>query len=156
MIGQEAIDQMLDDLEMLVNDPQYMMEHIHALREVLQKKGEDNAGQGEMPGSVFNNFLLQALLSGLPEPEQAFYVMLTRKVVRLIVSQQGGKTPNYEGIADSWLDLTGYAVLLAAYEHFKERYGTDALRIDRPQPSSGGIRPGAVPSLPGSSDSPTE
>lgn len=152
MKGQGSIDLMIQQLEILIDDPSYMAEQLQDIKDTLQAKGEDNQGTEETPGTAFNNFLLQALLSGLEEPEKAFYVHLTRKVIRLIISQQHGRKPNYEDTADGWLDLGGYVVLMAAFFHFRERYGENAIRTDLPDAALRGIRDGAVSSGAGASD----
>jgi hypothetical protein len=64
-------------------------------------------------GNVFSNFEGAARLTGLTV-EQVFHVMISIKQERLR-QLMSGKTPNFEGIEDTLMDLANYTALWLTY-----------------------------------------
>jgi len=64
----------------------------------------------------FSNFEEAALTAGVPV-DTVFAVMMGIKQARLKELQTQGKTPYYESLKDTYIDLALYAVLRATYAH---------------------------------------
>lgn len=89
-----------------------VLEILEKIKSIHDKKNEDYAGT-----HPFDNFIRSATISEWfnNRYDKAFVVLIGTKLARLANLLNSSKEPNNESVEDSFLDLSTYCILWAAF-----------------------------------------